>query len=213
VLDNLLRFCVRQWQTESGCIPPEPPIDFAVAISYGCHSKEKLTVATEWNARLAGSLVKQYAEEKGLVDMPPVFVSNCTYLYPGAEYDEWLLRQSIFAQKGVTVQRAMDMQNSVQEVDAIRQHVQSLGLTPKHILVVTGQMHSRFVRWIYTKRFPGALVSIRCIPYWFEYQPDHPVLMQRGGWRWLLANIERHIAYFFLGDRIARVHHRIATAK
>jgi hypothetical protein len=95
--------------------------------------------------------------------------------------------------------------NSIMEAEAIKTATQ---FAPKRILVICGEAHSRGTRLIWQKVFPDATILIRCIPYSYEHQGDHPFMIERYAWAWFLASIARHVLLLALGLRIRNMQHR-----
>ena len=175
--------------------------DLIVPISYSTR-RDKLVTATEEIVRRAAELAQGHPEAV-------VVLSTCGYTFRGAEEIEWTYKQNLFEQYGITARRAGSMNNSVQEADAVAKYVALHRLHSKRILIVTGEMHSRSARWIWRQVMPDSKISTVCISSRYEWQPDHPVLVQRGPWRWFAANIARQILLRILGlDRTGRLHHR-----
>lgn len=98
--------------------------------------------------------------------------------------------------------------NTVTEAEAICKGLQSAKQYPKNILIVTGPLHSRAVRFVWEKiapqYFKGVCISIAAIAPEYEYQKDHPLMFQRGLGRWIFANIIRQVILRIFGLRIAR---------
>lgn len=184
---------------------PDLPVDLIIMISYGAYRSEGLTlltVATAAITRRACEIAKTHPESV-------VVASPCKYLFPGADREERTLRGKITCDYEVSPFWADSMLNSVDEGLKILQLVLSRGMRAKHTVIVTGQSHSRFVRWLYGSLLPGCRITVICVPFEVEYQPDHSAKMQRTAWRWLIATIQRHVAFAILGRRIAKIHHSV----
>lgn len=199
---RLPQFLINWWKSEDSVVAlANGRFDLIIPISYST-GREKLVEATEAIARRAAELSKRYPQAA-------VVLSNCEYTFPNAEEVEWRLRRDLFAKYGVTARRAGNMNNSVQEAQAILRCVDGYKLPANRILIVTGEMHSRSARWIWERVMPNSQITITCVPSKFEWQPDQPVFVQRGPWKWFFANIARQILLQIFGlNRIGRLHHR-----
>lgn len=200
---RLLQFLLNSWWKSEDSVTAlaNGRFNLIIPVSYST-GREKLVAATEAIARRAAELSKRYPQAV-------VVVSNCEYTFPGAEEVEWKFRRNLFAEYGVKAQRAYNMNNSVQEAQAIAKYVAECNLTAERILIVTGEMHSRSARWIWKRVMPKSKITVTCIESRFEWEPNHPVLVQRGPWKWFLANIARQALLQIFGlDRIGKLHHR-----
>ena len=200
---RLPKFLINWWKSENS----EREINNAVfsyqlivPISYST-GRERLVKATEAIAHLAAKLV---LKNTGAV----VVLSNCEYTFLGAEEVEWQFRRDLFAKYGVTAHRAGNMNSSVEEAQAISRCVAAYKFPAKRILVVTGPMHSPSARLIWEQVMPDSDITITCIDSELEYQPDHPVFIQRTAWKWFFANVARQILLWTIGLRVGRWHHR-----
>lgn len=199
---RLPKFLLNLWINENRyLITANDYFDLIVPISYST-GREKLVIATEAIARRAADLAKMYPKAA-------VVVSNCEYTFPGAEEVEWKFKQKVFAGYDVKARRAGNMNNSVQEAQAIAKYIAEYNLNAARILIVTGEMHSRSARWIWQRAMPCSKIVVTCVSNELEWQKDHPVLVQRTAWKWFLANVARQILLQVFGlDRIGRLHHR-----
>ena len=201
---RLPRFLLNLWMSEDdawamtiGCF------DLIVPISYGT-SRERLARATEAIARQAATIKSVYSQAE-------LVFCNCEYTFPGAEDVEWKYKQAVFEEYGyrLTARCAGKMNNSVQEAQVIAKYIAKHKLSAKRILVVTGEMHSRSARWIWKRVMPHSQVTVTCVNDKLEWEPNHPVLVQRTAWKWFLANIARQILLQIFGlDRIGKLRHR-----
>lgn len=103
---------------------------------------------------------------------------DVVHCFPGSEAVENKLRLEIIRSSGVKnkVVDAGPISSTVTEAAAVKD---ALGFAPKSILVIAGEIHSRSVDFIWRKTFPGAVVSVSCIPYECEVQSDHPLALER----------------------------------
>lgn len=205
---GLLDRIVTRWQdVDNDHTIAANTVDLMALVSY-CTMPEKLTRAT------ACITLKGIEWWRSLYPSPVVAISCCSYPFPGSADIEYEYRKAKLDQAGVDrVIRARDMENSFQEAEAIHDAAtdSEQNLNPRCILVVTGQMHTLFgcAREIWRWAFPHARILITCIPWKYEFQPDHPVKMQQTGWRWLRANLERRTGMYILGpDMLKQYHHK-----
>jgi non-ribosomal peptide synthetase component F len=130
-------------------------------------------------------------------------------LFEGSAEKEKTLRYQITSEYEVFPFWAEGMLNSVDEGLKLLKLILTRGIRAEHTVIVTGQSHSRFVRWLYGLLLVGCKITVICVPFETEYQADHRAKMQRTAWRWLVATFERHLAFAFLGRRIAKIHHSV----
>lgn len=207
VLTLLLEGCVRLWELRPrfGLVDSQRTPNIVVATSY-CTTRNELTLASRRIQEVA--LAEARAHRAWLLFAP------CEYPFPNAAEVERRHRMSRVPSDFSRVISADSMNNTVEEVKAIHAVVNHQpGLfVPKGgkltILVVTGQMHSRSALLIWKHYFPDAAIYVRTIDHRFEYQPDHPVDLQTGPWKWLFANLARHFLLLTIGpERTGRFRH------
>ena len=184
---------------------PDLPVDLVIMISYGAYKSgglAQLTKATSAITHRACEIAKAHTEAV-------VVASPCKYLFPGSDRDERALRDNIACDYEVSPFWAEGMLNSVDEGLKLLKLILTRGIRAEHTVIVTGQSHSRFVRWLYGSLLVGCTITVICVPFETEYQADHRAKMQRTAWRWIIATFERHLAFAFLGRRIAKIHHSV----
>lgn len=164
----------------------EKQIDVIVPISYTT-LPDQLTSATKTN------LIEVISYKCGRSPVSHIIFSNCSYTFPGSARVEFELKKKTLQEECDLCRFACagDMISSITEAERIKEKIEELKIIPKCILVVTGQMHSRSARIIWGKVFPDTCILITCIHHSHEYQENHPVKMQRGGWIWFFANQAR----------------------
>ncbi|MEK7645213.1 MAG: hypothetical protein AAB391_02755 [Patescibacteria group bacterium] len=213
-LQRFLNLLVDLWKVESlpGDHLGSPDLRLVISTSYVTR-RDRLTDATQETLRVGLEYLKRFPQAW-------LAFSPCRYPFPGAEEVELVLRVAQISD-GCKYFSAGSMDNTVQEAQQIRAALDSrasvAGIrkgSPYSILVVTGEMHSRSARLIWEHYFPEATVFICCIPHHFEYQPDHPVDMQRGPWKWAFANLARHFLLLTIGvERTGKFKHNARQAK
>ncbi|MCR4330704.1 MAG: hypothetical protein NUV49_02385 [Patescibacteria group bacterium] len=142
-MGRLLNWLVEDhWRVET----PEEElwgIDAIVPLSYTT-TKEKLTAATE-------AALRKAADYKKKMRQAVLAFGNCPYPFRAAEkieahfkgeilYREWL-KSSDYLDTG-------DLNNSIEEAENARDTLKVNGITPKRVLIVTGEMHSRRAHYI-----------------------------------------------------------------
>ena len=134
-----------------------------------------------------------------------VFASS-SHCFPGSEKTEERFKFEMLDQAVVSRESVLScgpIVNTVTEAEAICRTLRETGKHLKNILLVTGIMHSRGVKYIWGKTlkkyFPDAKLAITVIPLEYEYQKDHPLMLQRGPLRWIFANIARQVSLRILG--------------
>lgn len=193
----MINFFLRIWRVDSE-IPADFTPDVILALSYAV-KRDRLTTGTQKVLEQAIDYWKQF--HGGIIAF-----ANCSHCYPGSERTEERLKYEILDQAGVSrfsVISSGPIVNTVTEAEVISRALKERGLSPKRFLVVSGAAHSRSAEFIWEsmieKYFPGAELIVRAIPFGYEYQKDHPLLMQRGPLRWIVANIVRQIFLRVLG--------------
>lgn len=197
--------------TEEEIVQANP--DVIVPICYGT-MRERLTRATEQNFIRALEWGRQFPEAI-------IFYGNCPYVFPGAEVFEERFKRQIIERMRLQshVVRFGDLQNSFGEGFQGRAKFRELGIRPRSILLVTGEIHSRDARYIWRKLNPQAKVPVSTIPYLLEAEPKHPVKAQKTHWGWVRAVPKRRAlihTYPVFGERVWRifseVHHLTSAA-
>src|SRR3989344_2980785 len=167
--------------------------DVIVALSYAV-KKDSLTDGTRETLKTAIEYVKRFPSAL-------LVFANSSHCFLGSEKTEERFKLEMTYQAEIprsSVISCGPIINTVTEAEAICRTLQRLEKQPKNILIITGTMHSRGARYIWSKMlkkyFPGAKLSVAVIPFEYEYQNDHPLVFQRGPIRWIFANIGRQLA-------------------
>ncbi|MFY9462910.1 MAG: hypothetical protein WAP52_01855 [Candidatus Sungiibacteriota bacterium] len=204
IIERLVEW--RKTEDSIGVINAHPP-DLIVPISYGTINPEHLARGTEQTLRGGLWLMQRFPDAK-------MVFSSCSYLFKDAGFHEDALRWKMVKDANLIhrVFRARHMINSIDEADAVSLAAERWEITTKHILIVTCPMHSRRDQLIYGHRFPKSKIMISCMVGGEEFQPDHPVLMQRTAWQWFFVNETLLKAMQVLGpDALKRCHHWTST--
>lgn len=183
----------------------EQNIDMIVPLSYGT-TPEKLTDASERIFLEAIHYLKNFR------DALTAF-ANASYCFPDAAKVEHSLKMALLRAHNVSPDRILiadGIVNSVQEAWAVRKVIREKGIEVKSLLLITGQMHTPSARFIWKRVLPEVNIFILCIPWIYEVQKDHPVIVQRSAWKWLCMNIIRWLALLTVGPTaISKIHHRV----
>jgi hypothetical protein len=202
-----LRFLVSLWKKQDP-LPFRHKPDLIVATSYTT-GKDSLVKCT-W------AVLKRAIEIALQHDGPTLAMSHCSFSFPEAELVEKRLRTQLIEQEQRRLSRpifgsvihAEPMINTVTEAFSVRRALEGRCITPKTILVVTGEGHSRSASLIWSKVFPHSRVYLDLVDFALETQPDHPVVDQRSPWKWFIMNILRQCALRVLPLRaLAKVQH------
>lgn len=177
----ILDWLVKIWKVEDdvGTVRGKY-VNLIIPVSYGT-TPRGLVVGTK---RILGGAM--YWGE--VFKKAPIVFSCCEYLFPGAAQVESGYKTDISKNYPSPVIPSGTMNNSIQEAWVIKEKIKDNTLPHKVILVITGEIHSRSARFIWKKTFPQSVVIIRCIPWNFEFQANHPAILQRSAWRWFLAS-------------------------
>lgn len=190
--DHFFPSFIRYWKIEHQWERSHKHPDLIVLLSYAT-CKSSLTRASE-------EIIRRGVEyHKHVFLRAQLAVTTCEYVLPDVEevLKRYMIGRNVPEDKIVW---ARNIRNTVHEAQRIKEETIRCKIDPKIILVITGELHSRSALRVYRKTFPGARVLIETIPYYMEFQWDHPILAQRSLWRWFLANIMRqatlHIPIF-----------------
>lgn len=187
--------------------------DVIVAICYGTF-RHRLTKATEKNLIRALEWGRRFPEAI-------ILYGNCPYVFTGAVVVEEKFKRQIIERERPQnrIVRFGDLKNSFGEGFQGRAKFRELGIHPRSILLVTGEMHSRDARYIWRKLNPEARVSVYTIPYQLEAERNHPVKAQQTHWGWARAVPKRRalaLTHPIFGERIWRMfseaHHLTSAA-
>jgi uncharacterized SAM-binding protein YcdF (DUF218 family) len=142
-------------------------VDVIVPLSYTT-GRRQLMDATELN------LLEALQYKKICPDAQIAF-SSCSYPFEGAAYIEHRLKVKILIESRVDFISGEDMINSVDEAEKIKEALLKEGVSPRRILLVTGELHTRSARYIWSKLFPEAEILVAYIPYPFgSRSPKRP---------------------------------------
>lgn len=188
----LLSLFVGWWRVENQPIAP----DVLVPLSYTT-LKNQLTRGSRESLLLAKHYANVFPQAK-------LVISNSAHTgFPKCTEVEYAFKKALL--DGTPHTLAGAQVNSITEAEAIKA---ALGVEPKEILVVCGEIHARSVRWIWRRVFPNTRITIRCIPYWAEYQTDHPFFIERYAWPWFFAGIARYLLLLIVGMQLRQWHHK-----
>ncbi len=206
---RFLEKCIA-WYSCASCTQKEPTdADVIVPISY-CATPQGLTRATRENFLLAIRYARQFPRAT-------IAFRNAEFVFPGAAQMESTDKRKMLTEAGIDAERIREagiITNSVEEARQICARLQDAGIQPRHILLITGAMHAPSARLIWRKVFPKAQILIRCIPYEYETQPDHAIIVLRTYGQWLAANIARHLMLLIFGLSITgRFRHRVSPPR
>lgn len=207
ILNRFLEQCVT-WYSCGSCAEEEPAdVDVIVPISY-CATPQGLTRATRENILLAVRYARQFPHAV-------IAFGNAEYVFKNASHIESSRKRHILKEAAIPdelIIEADTIKNSVEEAYAVHARLTEANARPRRILLITGAMHAPSARLIWSRVFPEAGIFIRCIPYAYEIQADHPIIVQRSSMRWFAANVMRHLMLLVLGLRLtARFHHIVST--
>ncbi len=193
---------VRFWKIENNYWEiREWPVDLVIPICYTTR-RDRLTLATELNFQIALGYLKIFPEAT-------LAFGNWPCGFQGAERVESELKYVLLPLLDSIKFLEVSILNSVDEAEKIRKATKDAGIEPRRILIVTGELHSRSVRFIYERVFPQAKILITCIHYRNEVEPGHIVRVQRTLWKWIPANLVRHALLRTVGmSAIRNLRHR-----
>jgi uncharacterized SAM-binding protein YcdF (DUF218 family) len=156
-------------------------------LCYGCLD-DRLADSTETIVRRAAEYARKFPHAR-------IAFSNATHCFAGCEARCSEMKAAIFEEEGIAPERILEadpMANSLQEAEAIRRRLDHASIRPRRILVVTGQIHSRRARLVWSRTYPSAAIMLKTVEYLNECQPDHPVLLQRSYWKLFTMNVVHH---------------------
>ncbi len=201
-MNRFVRSLTLLWRfedTESHILSSE--VDMIVPLTYGTLNS-CLTCGTASTNKIA----LQFA-----IILRHAYVMCCPCSRPhgdGGGYEN-AFRSSILRglKSRLIVGQAVD--NTVDEALMIRNALKAKGLNPVTILLVSGEWHSRSARYVWEKVFPDCEILVTCIGHFEEVQENHPFDNQRSVFRWIIANVLRHLALRVLPlSVVRRINHR-----
>lgn len=162
-----------------------PPPDLIAALSYGT-LQHRLAHATEQIIGEAAQLARHYPAAT-------LSFSNAAHSFTGGAQLESTRKHRLLRRLAIASERIVEggaMTNSLQEVRAILAALRAAEHpTPKTVLVVTGEIHSRRAAHIWRTALPRARVFVRCVDTRFECEPAHPMVIQRSPWLLFSVNV------------------------
>jgi hypothetical protein len=133
-------------------------------------------------------------------------MASSSYFWPGCIVQENNLKMVILKGFGISKERIIllgGVKNTLEEIKKVRGIV---GQNKPVILSIVDDIHVRSVRSMFAKIFPEAKIIIRNVEGNWD-DPESPLVFGRSNWRWLMANVVRHVGYLFIGERIASFQH------
>ncbi|GEM_PF-5238147 len=172
-IENLARL----WSVDDS-LPPHA--DLIALVSFGA-TQDGLTLGSYTTTMRTQALHKQYPE--ALV----VFGAFTFSPDPGVEerIKKSFFKKAIFAGK---------VASTIEEAEKIRSALPS-GCTPRTILVVTDEWHSRSAKWVWRKVWRDLKPDIRvvAVPSSATIDVQSPMKLARKYWTWALVNVLRHL--------------------
>ena len=205
-IELLKFFVVNFWQVCRVIAPTQA--DVVVAIGYGTQ-KDRLTIPSETALRRA-------IEWWGVTPEAMFAFTNASHAFPGSDREESRLKHAILMGAGVPSSHILDagpIRNSVEEGRAIKRVLAKNHVAVSRMIIVCEKMHTRSVRRVFQILFPRVEVILRCIPFDTGWDPKSPFSLARGPWRWMLANILRHLSLCVLGLTLTALVQHPADAK
>lgn len=199
-MNCLINLFIKIWKVDAK-LPADFRPDIIVAASYAV-KKDALTNG--------GREVLCCAIEHWRVfPQATIAFANSSHCYAGSEKVEERLKLAELDRAGVGRDHILScgpIVNTITEAEAISATLIRAGRQPRTILLVSGVLHSRSIFYIWKKMiekyFPAAGLAIATIPHEFEYEPSHPLALQRGLWRWIAANIGRQLFMRIFGLKL-----------
>ena len=167
-------------------------IDLIVPLSYST-LPHQLTAGTQIAAELAA-----FYQKDRFPGAPIAFTNAIHSEFPECDARERELKKKLLGSAWL-VPDIPSAHNSISEAEVIRASLESSLRPGSRILVICGEMHSRRVRYIWEKVFPEMKIIIRTFMVDFEYQKDHPALVERYRWVWIAGSIVGEWATRILG--------------
>jgi hypothetical protein len=194
----MLKFLVR-WYKDEDSTDSVSGADLIVPLSYTT-LRDRLTNGTHQGIMRAFVYARQLPQAT-------LAFSNASHAFPGSERVEYFAKKLYLL--GIPHICAASCINSVQEAENIKA---ALPFSPKKILIVCGEVHSRSARIIWRQVFPDAEIRISCMPFAYEYQRDFPFFVERYAWIWFAASLAREVLLRTLGPERMRALKHNASA-
>ncbi len=188
----------RSEDTENRILASE--VSLIVPLTYGTLSTH-LTDGTKATTEIALQFLRE---------VPRSYIMYCPCSHPhgdGGVYEKHYRSLVLWRCSRYIVGPMAD--NTVDEALKIRDALKAKGLNPVTILLVSGEWHSRSARYVWGKVFPDCEILVTCIGHFKEVQVNHPLDNQRSVFRWIMANVLRHLALRILPlSVVRRINHR-----
>lgn len=126
-----------------------------------------------------------------------VFGNFCHPCFPGSEVVESRLKHDLLVQNKVPLDAFLDVgpitTNTVTEAEGIKDALNTKGIDPKEIVLITGQTHARYAVLVWKETFPLAKIALAVTPYYGEYQLDQMIILQRRKYVVFLVRVVQYI--------------------
>ncbi|MDP2651863.1 MAG: hypothetical protein Q8O94_01880 [bacterium] len=161
-------------------------VDLIGLVTFGA-TKDGLTQGSQVTTRKALLLAKQHPEAK---------VAFGVFTLSHHQIEERVKRKSFerpfFAGKVVsTIEEAEKIHNSL-----------PFGFTPRNIVIVTDQWHSRSAKLVWERIWQNAIpkpsIYVCSVPSVKTVNADNPTRALRSQWFWALVNVLRHLFLLFV---------------
>ena len=173
--------------------------NYILVHSYGLRNPKELPYASRKVMEEAGKFALRFPKAE-------ILMASSSYFWSGCVVQENNLKLAIPKGFGISKKRIVllgGVKNTIEEIKKARAFV---GEKDSVILSIADDIHARSVRSMFAKIFPEAKIIIHSVAGdWNDL--ESPLFFGRSNWRWLAANVARHVGYLLIGERIASLHH------
>lgn len=138
---------------------------------------------------------------------PLIVFGSCSHAFPKAHiYEEGLKIVECQAMRADYLSVG-PITNSVTEMDTWKNGLDREGISPRNMLIVTCELHSKSELILSRMIFPGVKTYIWANSHEHEVEPDHPTDDQASWSRWVSCSIQRYFA-FKLASKLSPSHQK-----
>ena len=146
-----------------------------------------------------------------------IIFGNSAHCFKGSEVVEGAFKHQWLIEKGVSKDKFWNVgpiTNTVTEAERIKHMLNTRGIMPAEIILITGQMHAPYAVLVWHQTFPKAKIALCVTPYFNEYQPEHLIILQRN--RYLLFAVrvvQYEVARYISLDFFRKIKHPVFKSK
>lgn len=202
MFDSILEILGRLWSVQDSWSVLDAP-DVIGCITYCMSQSHVLTKGST-------AITKRVAELANTFPRAVIVYDAAAYApgsgIPDISETECQLKTEIWTAAGVKnkIIYSGTTLTTIDSAERCRDELRKAGISPRKILLVTGEVHSRSARYVWRKFFPDVKITFDLIPLREETQPDAMIRFMRRPTTWFVVRILQFVVLRTFGMNFVR---------